>query len=290
MATRLRSWMFVPGNKQRFLEKCTDLPVDAVILDLEDGVAPSTKELARHQIAAALQEGRIRAATYLRINQIRSPWFAADLDDVVQEGLDGVCVPKVESVQDVLEVADRLDRIEGRLGLEFGCTRLLLAIESAIGLIRALDLAMASPRVSALMFGAEDFALDVGLSVRREHEARELLYARSAVVIAAKGAHVQAVDGVYPDFTDRKGLREDARQARRLGFDGKALFHPGQIEEINRIFSPTSEEIAYAREVVAAFEAASTRGDGAVAVGGQLIDLPIVKRAQNLLQVSVAEQ
>ncbi len=288
MATRLRSWMFVPGNKQRFLEKCADLPVDAVILDLEDGVAPSTKELARRQISAALQAGKIGAATYLRINQINSPWFTADLDDVVQEGLNGICVPKVESVQDVLEVANRLDKIEGRLGLEPGCTRLLLAIESAIGLIRAPDLAAASPRVSALMLGAEDFALDVGLSLRREHEARELLYARSAVVIAAKSAHVQAVDGVFPDFADIAGLQEDAGQARRLGFDGKTLFHPGQIQEINRIFTPTSEEIKYAHEVVAAFEAASARGDGAVAVGGQLIDLPIVKRAQKLLGMSLA--
>lgn len=287
MATRLRSWMFVPGNKERFLEKCADLPVDAVILDLEDGVAPSTKELARRQISAALQAGKISAATYLRINQIGSPWFAADLEEVVQDGLDGICVPKVESVQDVLEVADRLDKLESRLGLEVGSTRLLLAIESAIGLIRAPELAAASSRVSALMLGAEDFALDVGLSLRREHEARELLYARSAVVIAAKSAHVQAVDGVFPDFADVEGLQEDAGQARRLGFDGKTLFHPGQIQEINRIFTPTSEEISYAHEVVAAFEAAAARGDGAVAVGGQLIDLPIVKRAQNLLGISV---
>lgn len=288
MLNSLRSWMFVPGNRERFLEKSAELPVDAVILDLEDGVAPSTKELARVQISAALRAGRISAAKYLRINQSGTPWFEADLDEVVQPGLDGVCVPKVESVDDILEVSSRLDVIEARQGMEPGATRLLLAIESAIGLIRAPELAAASPRVSSMMLGAEDFALDVGLSPLRENEARELLYARSAVVIAAKSAHVLAIDGVFPDFADLDGLREDAGQARRLGFDGKTLFHPGQIEEINRLFSPTDDEIAYAREVVAAFDEAFARGDGAVAVRGQLVDLPIVKRAQNFLMVAQA--
>jgi citrate lyase subunit beta/citryl-CoA lyase len=279
--------MFVPGNRERFLEKCAELPVDAVILDLEDGVAPSTKQLARTQISAALKKGHIRAAKYLRINHIATEWFVGDLDEVVQAGLDGVCVPKVESVDEVLEVSDRLDGIEKREGMEAGSVRLLIAIESAIGLIRAPELAAASPRVSSLMLGAEDFALDVGLAPMRENEAREMLYARSAIVIAAKSAHVLALDGVFPDFADLDGLRADAGQARRLGFDGKTLFHPGQIDEINRIFSPTPEEVLYAEEVVKAFDEAFARGDGAVAVRGQLVDLPIVKRAQNFLAARV---
>jgi citrate lyase subunit beta/citryl-CoA lyase len=287
MLTRLRSWMFVPGNRQRYLDKCAGLPVDAVILDLEDGVAPSTQEAARGQIAAALEAGRIQAATYLRINQIGTAWSSRDIEETVRPGLSGVCVPKVESVEEIATVSARLDTAEARWGIEPGSIRLLLAVESALGLLRAAELAAASPRVSGLMLGAEDFALDVGLSVQRADEARELLYARSALVVAARSAQVGVIDGVFPDFADLDGLREDALQARRLGFDGKTLFHPGQIGEINRIFLPTAAELTFAREVVSAFEEATARGDGAVAVRGQLIDLPIVKRAQNLLDLPV---
>jgi citrate lyase subunit beta/citryl-CoA lyase len=278
-----RSWMFVPGHRQRFLDKCTVLPIDAVILDLEDGVAPSSKELARTQIAAALERGGIQAETYLRINQIGTPWSADDIDETVRPGLHGVCVPKVESVAEIETVAARLDAAERRQGIEVGSIRLMLAIESAVGLLRAAELAAASPRVSGLMFGAEDFALDLRLSVHRTAEARELLYARSALVVAARSAQVGVVDGVFVDYDDLAGLQDDAGQARRLGFDGKSLFHPTQIDDINRIFSPTEDELAFAGEVVAAFEEANARGDGALAVGGQLIDLPIVKRAQILL-------
>jgi citrate lyase subunit beta/citryl-CoA lyase len=278
-----RSWMFVPGHRQRFLDKCAVLPVDAVILDLEDGVAPSSKEAARAQIAAALEQAEIRAATYLRINHIGTPWSADDIDETVRPGLHGVCVPKVESVAEIATVAARLDAAERRQGIEPGSIRLLLAIESALGLLRAAELAAASPRVGGLMFGAEDFALDLGLGVQRTAEARELLYARSALVVAARSAQVGVVDGVFIDYDDLTGLQDDAQQARRLGFDGKALFHPAQIDEINRVFSPTAAELAFAGEVVAAFDEANARGDGAVAVGGQLIDLPIVKRAQILL-------
>lgn len=285
MERPLRSWMFVPGNRQRFIEKAiVELDVDAVFLDIEDGVPPSEKPLAREQIMTALARQPGGPARFVRLNSATSPWQDDDLATVLVPGLEGVCIPKVERVGDVHAIAAVLASFEARHGIEAGSVRIVAAIESAVGLLRAPDIAAASPRMLALILGAEDFSLDLGLAAKREHESRELVYARSAVVVAAASAHIGAIDGVFPDLEDEEGFLEDAVQSRRLGFSGKSLFHPKQISSINRIFSPSEADIAYARKVVDAFGEATERGDGAVAVGGQLVDLPIVLRAQRLLE------
>lgn len=275
--------MFVPGNRQRFIDKSFGVAADGVFFDLEDGVPPAEKPAARELIAEALRRPAGHPLRFVRLNSLGSPWSADDLASVLVPGLDGVCVPKVEEPAEVARVAKRLDEFEREHGLEAGSVRIVAAIESARGLLAAPGVAAASPRLLALMFGAEDFALDLGLGTNREAEARELLYARSALVVAAASAHVGSIDGVWPDLEDDTGMRADIVQARRLGFSGKSTFHPKQIEEINRVFSPSEDEIAYARRVVEAFEAAGSRGDGSVAVGGQLVDLPIVMRARRLL-------
>jgi citrate lyase subunit beta/citryl-CoA lyase len=147
-------------------------------------------------------------------------------------------------------------------------------------LLNANAIAGASSRVTGLMFGAEDLGKELGLPLRREGEAAELLFQRSMLVLAAAAANVQAVDGVWPDISDSEGLKRYAWQARRLGFSGMSLIHPGQAETINQAFTPTADEIAYCLKVIEAFEAAVSRGDGSIAFGGQLIDLPIVERAK----------
>ncbi len=281
----LRSWMFVPGSRQRFIDKALALPVDAIFLDLEDGVPPGEKALARQLVAAALGRPGGGPARYVRMNAIGTAWAREDLRDVLNPGLEGLCLPKVERPDDVLHLAEALAPFEQHRGLLPGAVRIIAAIESARGLFAAPAIAASHPRVMALMFGAEDFALDLGLGTRREQEARELIYARSAVVAAAASAHVIAIDGVFPDLEDPEGLVADAAQARRLGFAAKSLFNPRQIEAINRVFSPAPEEIAYAQRVVQAFKEATARGEGAAAVGGQLVDLPIVQRAQRLLDM-----
>jgi citrate lyase subunit beta/citryl-CoA lyase len=177
---------------------------------------------------------------------------------------------------------------ETAAGLAAGSVRYIVAIESPRGLLNAAAIATASPRVAALMFGAEDFGLELGLPTLREGEASELLYARSALVVAAAAASVQAIDGVWPDISDAEGLAADCRRSRRLGFTGKSLIHPGQIETINAAFSPTAAEVDYARRVVAAFDEAMARGEGSIAFGGQLIDLPIVERARRTLALADA--
>lgn len=278
MARPLRSWMFVPGNRQRFLEKIYELdtPPDAVFFDLEDGVISEEKSAARELVADVLRRAEPGPLRTVRINAVGTDWFREDMEAILVPGLEGVCVPKVERPEEVVEVAERLD----------GDAGIAVAIESAAGLIRAPEIAAAHPRVIAVMFGAEDYALDLGLGTRREAEASELVYARSALVNAAAAARVLSIDGVFPDLEDPDGLLANILQARRLGFDAKSTFNPRQVELINERFSPTADELEYARRVAEAFEEAARRGDASVAVGGQLVDRPIVLRAQRLLELA----
>lgn len=279
MATPMRSWMYVPGNNPRFIEKAlTEVPADVVLLDLEDGVTPAEKAHARELVRAALGRPAGGPRRWVRTNPVGSSWWEADVDAVLVEGVEGIALPKVEEPEEVHEAARHLERRSRDIAI-------VATIETARGLLRAPAIAEAHPRVLGLMFGAEDFALDLGLGTRREAEAQELVHARSALVIAAAADHKLAIDGVFPDLEDETGFAADLAQARRLGFKGKSTFNPRQVEPINRTFAPTQDEIAYARRVVAAFEAAETRGDGSVAVGGQLVDRPVVARAQRLLEL-----
>jgi citrate lyase subunit beta/citryl-CoA lyase len=283
----LRSWMFVPGNSQKFLDKALGgtVGVDAVFLDLEDGVPFPLKAEARHLVAAAAMAAPEGPLRFVRINAVTTHEFLLDVDEALTTAIDGVCVPKVETPDEVTTVASMLSKAEDGLGVTEGSIRIVAAIESAAGLLAAPAIAAAHPRVLGLMFGAEDYALDVGLGTQREGEARDLLYARSAIVVAAAASKVLSIDGVFPNLDDDEGLERDILQSRRLGFDAKSTFNPRQVARINEVFSPTPDEIDYARMVVDAFHEAQARGDGSVAVGGQLVDLPIVRRAQRILEL-----
>jgi len=283
-----RSWMFVPGHRQKMVDKALGLNADAIMLDIEDGVAPNEKDTARRQIAEAL--GRDRApkspARFVRINAIGHARMRADVEAVVRSGLDGLVLPKVETADDIRQVESFLSEREPALKMARGGVQLLVAIESPRGLLNAPAIAASSPRIVGLMFGAEDYGREMGLPTKREGEAQDLIYARSALAVAAASAHVQAVDGVWVDLKDPDGLARFARQSRRLGFSGMSLIHPSQIDPINATFSPTTEEIDYAKQVLQAFEEANARGDGSIALGGQLIDRPIVERARRTLELA----
>ena len=291
----LRSWMFVPGDRQKMIDKALALSVDAILLDIEDGVAPAAKETARKQIAESLD--RIAAqqkdnpsyhtpARYVRINAVGHERMLADVEHVIRPSLEGLAVPKVETPEQVKTVEKILDEREPKMGMPRGGVRLLLALESPRGLFNAYAIASSSPRVIGLMFGAEDFSRELSLPLRREGEATDLIYARSAMVTAAAAAHVQSVDGVWPNFQDIEGLRKFALQSRRLGFSGMSLIHPSQIDEVNAAFTPTADEVDYCRRVVQAFDDARARGEGAIAFGGQLLDMPIVDRARQTIALA----
>jgi citrate lyase subunit beta/citryl-CoA lyase len=280
---QLRSWMFVPGNRDRFIQKARTSSADAVLLDIEDGVLPAEKSDARRMIAAALRETWNGPRRYVRVNALSTPWLVPDLEAVVGPDIEGICLTKVAKPQDILEAASMIEALERRHRMDVGKVRILAAVESARGLMNALAIADSGPRVVGLMFGAEDYALDLGLGARREKEAAELLFARSFIVNAAAAANVLSIDGVFPNLDDPEGLLADVRQARRLGFTSKSTFNPRQIDVINDVFSPQPDEIEYARKIARGFREAEARGDASVAVGGQLVDRPIVLRALRIL-------
>lgn len=284
----IRSWMFVPGHRLRMIDKALGLTADAIMLDIEDGVAPNEKDAARKNIAESL--GREKApgspARYVRINAIGHARMDADLEAVVRPGLEGLVCPKVDTPEEVRQVDAILNEKEPKSGLDKGRVKLLIAIESPKGLLNAPAIAAASARNIGIIFGAEDFGREIGLPAVREGEARDLIYARSAIVIAAASAHVQAVDGVWVDLNDSQGLLEFARQSRRLGFSAMSCIHPSQVDPINTVFSPTADEIDYCQKVLKAFEEANARGDGSIAFGGQLIDRPIVERARRTIDTA----
>ena len=286
----IRSWMFVPGHRQRMIDKALGLNADAIMLDIEDGVAPNEKDAARKNIADSL--GRDKApgspARYVRINAIGHARMDADLDAVVRPGLEGLVCPKVETPEEIRKVDNILNDLETKMKMAKGGVKLLIAIESPRGLLNAPAIAAASSRNIGLLFGAEDFGREIGLPAVREGEARDLLYARSAMVIAAASAHILAIDGVWVDLNDTAGLNSFAVQSRRIGFAGMSCIHPSQVDAINQTFSPTDAEIEYCQKVLQAFEEANARGDGSIALGGQLIDRPIVDRAQRTIDMAKA--
>ena len=292
----MRSLMFVPAHRERMVERALGLGdfsasgasgLDVAILDLEDGVPPAAKDAARRLItdvlARAPRDGS-GPSRFVRIRRGVSDDGAGDLEAVVRAGLAGIMAPKVQRPDEIEWIADRLDALERGANIAQGTIRIVPSIESAAALLEAPHIAKASDRVAGLAFGSEDFALDLGLPTKREGEASDLLYARSATVVAAVSAGKLAFDGIWPDIKDTAGLRADALRARRLGFTGKTLIHPDQIAVVNEIFSPTPAEVEEARRVVHAFDAAVTRGEGAVALDGRMLDAPVVDRARRVLR------
>jgi citrate lyase subunit beta/citryl-CoA lyase len=281
-----RSWMFVPGHIVKMVQKASVLPTDGIMLDIEDGVLPAFKSNARQVIAQEVPKmadtGQMR---FVRTNAIHQDDFRFDLEAIVGLNVAGLVLAKVESRVDVLETIEAIEKLEQarRVGNPL---LVIAAIESAKGILAAPEIATASKRVAALMLGAEDLARDIGLPAQRVAEAHELIHARSALVLAATAARIQSIDQVWPDLNDNDGLHRDAVQARRLGFTGKAIIHPAQIETVNSAFSPSAADMDFARRVIAAFDEAEAKGLGAVAFGGQLLDKPIVDRARAVLEVS----
>jgi len=280
--TPLRSLMFVPGAKARLLEKARTAAADAVILDLEDGVAPEAKAEARGLIRQALDAGPFGPQVVVRINGWTGGLAQDDLAATLPGGgVDAVCLPKAENPDEVQALARWLDGWEAQQGLAAGSLGVLLMIETALGVLRALELARSSPRVQALCLGGEDLSRDLGAV--RTREGQELAYARAHVVVAARAAGVWAIDTVYTDLQDEDGLRAEASQARRLGYSGQLLIHPNQIEPVHQAWAPSAAEIEWARRVLASFDEATARGDGVVALDGKMIDAPVVARARELL-------
>ena len=264
------------------IAKAAAAGADAIILDLEDGVAPAEKPAARRTIAAAL-EGPLpdHLVVFVRVNSTGSGLLDGDLRDAARARMDGVCLPKCDTPADVQAVSARLHAAEDRLDLPRGRLRMLALVETARGVLNAPAIARESPRISGVIFGAEDFTADAGLP--RTREGSELAAARTAVSVAAHAAGVDAIDGIFADFRDEEGLVADTAEARRLGYTGKTLIHPAQIAPVHGVFAPAPDEIAKAHRIVDAFEEAAAAGSGIVVVDGAMVDRPVAVRAQRVL-------
>ena len=283
----LRSVLFTPGNNMRMIHKIPTLTADAVILDLEDSVPMAEKDTARVFIRDSLDIVCSGAAdVYVRVNGLMTGLTAEDCEFVVQKGVTGIMLPKVESREEVIEAEKIIEELEKKRGLEVGSVRLIPTLETAKGVINAYEIAASSRRVVAIGFGAVDFTRDMGTSLSKE--GTELFFARSLVAIAARAAGVQALDTVFIDLADKEGLIKDSMLAKQLGFKGKFLIHPSQIEPVNRIFSPSEKEIEYAKKVVNAFKEAEAKGLGAASLEGRMIDIAVYKQAQDLLTLAEA--
>jgi citrate lyase beta subunit len=275
-----RALLYVPGDDWKKITKAPTLGVDSICLDMEDGVAASRKDAARETISRALAELDFGASEKLvRINAIGSGLEGDDLAALAQRP-DGIVLPKVESAEQVAWVSERIEVAEQAYGWPAGSVRMIAMIESARALLNLKEIA-ASPRLDAMIFGGEDFAASLGAT--RTPEATELLFARSAVVTAAAAYDLQAIDIVTIDFHDLDALRTEAAFGARLGFAGKQVIHPAQVAPVQQAFTPGDEAIVHARRVVETFEASQAEGKGAYSLDGKMIDLPLYKVAQKVL-------
>ncbi|MBI4860105.1 MAG: citrate lyase subunit gamma [Candidatus Riflebacteria bacterium] len=279
-----RSRLYLPGNEPKFMANAGLHAADGIILDLEDSVAPAEKDSARLLVRYALGGLDFKSAERMvRINQL--PLGLSDLNLVVPMAPDLILLPKCESADQVRQVDEHILSIQKTLGLS-GEVWIMPILESPLGIQRAHEIGSSSPRIVALTIGLEDYTAELG--VTRTVGGAESLWARQALVNAARAAGLQPIDSVYSDVADAEGLRRSALEARSFGFEGKGCIHPAQIRIINEAFAPTAKEIDWALRVVAAFEDARKRGLGVVSLGTKMIDAPVVHRAERTVRAAAA--
>jgi citrate lyase subunit beta/citryl-CoA lyase len=283
----LRTLLFVPAGRDDMLEKAPGRGADALVLDLEDAVLPAGKpaarEAARRRIAPLRDAGQ---RVYARINGIGSGLTRDDLLAVAVDGLAGVVLPKAQQAQDLRDLDVLLREAEVRNGVRPGDIGVIPLIESARGLLRCEEIATATDRVVGLSFGAEDYTGDLG--VRRTPDGVGLAHARYTIATVAAAYGLLAIDTPYTDFGDEAGLVAETRFARDVGFHGKYVVHPAQVVPVNLVFTPAAEDVAQARRIVDAFEAAASADAGAVQLEGRMIDAPIAERARRLIELAAS--
>jgi len=276
-----RSRLYAPGNNPRLLVGIDLHDADCALLDLEDSVPPAEKAATRVLVKHLLATVQFSEEVWVRINPLDT-YGRDDLAEVLLGQPHGICLPKAESAEDVREVAATMARIENELGIPEETTWIMPIVETAKGVLHCEEIAAADDRVAVVAFGAEDFTRDVGAARTQE----SLLFARSMIVAGAKEARVQASDTVFSNLEDEQGLIAETQLARDLGFDGKGAINPRQIAPIHAVFSPGEQEVEEATRIVAAAEEAQAQGKGAIAIGGKMIDRPVLDRARRTLKLA----
>ncbi len=276
-----RSMLFMPGANSAMLSTAYVFRPDSIMFDLEDAVALREKDAARILVFHALQHPVYRdIETVVRINPLDTPFGLDDLQAAVRGGADIIRLPKTDSADDVRQLEAEVERIERECGRTVGSTQLMAAIESASGVVNAVAIATASPRLMGIALAGFDYVMDMQTE---RGDGTELFYARCAVLHAARMARIDAFDVVFGDVNDEAGFLKEVDLIRRLGFNGKSLINPRQIELLHNAYAPTEEEVDHAERVVAAANKAARDGLGVIALNGKMIDAPIVNHARRVL-------
>ena len=283
MTNLFRSLIFVPGNNPRFLEKAKSISADIVCLDLEDSVPDKEKTKARKLIKNVLKQRKLYSANiYVRTNSPESGKIESDLKEIMQKGIDGIVIPKVNSAKELKKIEKIIISLEKK-GKISG-TRIIPSIESALGVVNCYEIASCSKRIDALVFGIFDLLNDVGIEYTKGNP-RGAKYARYKIPVDAAAVGVYAIDGIWQDIKDKSGLKKDCDVGRSLGYVGKSIIHPDQIKTVHKIYHPNKNEIRWAKLVVKTYNNATKKGKGATVVDGKMIDEVHYKRAKALLEI-----
>jgi len=290
MAMLMRTALFVPGNRPDRIEKAFNTKADVIIIDLEDAVPLSEKENTRTKVKEKVIQFNDRMIL-VRVNALGSPFIKGDLNETIIEGVNGIILPKIEKTDDIHDINKLLLEVEKKRSLPEGAIRVFPLIESAAAVQHIYEIVSTKTkpeRLYTVAFGAADYTLDMGIAMTME--GKELYYARSKIAIACRAAGIAPpIDTPFMiDLKNTEALLSDARRAKELGFQGKLVIHPKQIDPCNRLFSPTPEEIAKAAKIVQAFEEAEAAGMAAIQLEGKFIDYPVVKRSKDILLLAAA--
>jgi citrate lyase subunit beta/citryl-CoA lyase len=280
-----RTMLFVPGNNPAMVKDAHIYGADSIIFDLEDSVSPFEKDAARLLVKCSLE-----ALDYgttervVRINALDTPWVEEDIQSMVSAGIEVVRLPKTESAADIEKLAQMVTAAERACGRPEGSVLLMAAIESPLGVINAYPIAGASPRMAAIALSAEDYV--TSMKTTRSRDGVELAAARGRIVIAAKAAGIMAIDTVFTDVADEEGFAKEVALIKQMGFDGKSVINPNQINVVHAAYAPRKEDVLKARRIMQAAEEAELRGSGVTSLDGKMIDRPIVERARRVLELA----
>ena len=283
MTQLFRSLIFVPGNNERFLEKAKQLKADIVCFDLEDSVPDKEKTQARKLIKNALKSRtEFISSIFARTNSPLSGKIPADLKEIVQKGIDGIVIPKVNNAKELKKIEKNLESLEKKRKLK--PIQIIPSIESAEGVVNTFNIASSSKRVCAVVFGVFDLLNDLGIEYTKNSEGAK--YSRAKIPVDAKAAGIASIDAIWQDLKDLKGLENDCKAGKNLGYTGKSLIHPDQISITHKIFYPTKSEITWAEKVCKSYLESIKNGKGATTVEGKMIDEVHFKQAEAILKLT----
>lgn len=282
-----RSMMFIPGNNPGMMRDANIYGSDSIMFDLEDSVSLFEKDAARILVYNAIRTidyGDVEVV--VRVNPLDTPYGKADIEAMVCAGAQVIRMPKTETAQDVAECDAYIGEMEKKHGLPQGGILMMAAIESALGVLNAREIALASDRLIGIALGAEDYCAN--MKCRRTRGGSELQMARQSIVVAARAAGIDALDTVFSDVNDEEQLIFEANLVKELGFDGKSVINPRQIAPVHKVFAPTTAEIENARRIIAAIKEAEAAGSGVISLNGKMVDRPIVLRAERTMELAIA--